>query len=112
MKPFHGAAARVPSEATAFALRRDHVLVEILAAWEPADDPAADGSQHVDWARRTDAELAPLALPGGYSNLLAPDAHERTRLAYGRNATRLLQLERRYDPDGIFSQAVGIASHA
>jgi hypothetical protein len=109
-KPFHGAAARVPSDATAFALRRDHLLVEIVAAWEPAGDPAADGRRHVDWARRTDAELSPLALPGGYPNLLAPDEHDRSRLAYGGNATRLLQLERRYDPDMVFASAVGIAS--
>jgi FAD/FMN-containing dehydrogenase len=110
IKPFHGAAARVPGEATAFALRRDHVLVEIIGAWEPASVPAADGNRHVDWARRTDAELAPLARPGGSPNLLAPDARDRTRLAYGRNATRLLQLERRYDPDAVFTSAVGIAS--
>jgi hypothetical protein len=110
VKPFHGAAARVPSDATAFALRRDHLLVEIVAAWEPAGEPAADGRRHVDWARRTDGELSPLALPGGYPNLLAPDEHDRSRLAYGGNATRLLQLERRYDPDMVFASAVGIAS--
>lgn len=110
VKPFHGAAARVPSDATPFALRRDHLLVRIVAAWEPAGEPAADGRRHVDWARRTDAELSPLALPGGYPNLLAPDEHDRSRLAYGGNATRLLQLERRYDPDMVFASAVGIAS--
>ncbi len=33
---FRGAAARVPAEDTAFTLRRDHLLIEIVAAWQPS----------------------------------------------------------------------------
>ena len=102
---FHGAAARVPDADTAFALRRDHLLVEILAAWEPS--PHDDGTAHRAWAQDLSGHLAPYALPGGYPNLLGPAEADRTLLAYGRNAPRLLELKQRYDPDGVFSTATG-----
>ena len=35
---FKGAASRVPEAATAFGLRRDHVLVEILATFVDGSD--------------------------------------------------------------------------
>jgi hypothetical protein len=35
------------------------------------------------------ASLAPSALPGGYPNLLGPDAHAQIAHAYGVNAPRL-----------------------
>jgi len=102
---FHGAAARVPAQDTAFALRRDHLLVEILAAWEPS--PHDDGAAHRAWAQDLSGHLAPYALPGGYPNLLGPGDADRTLLAYGPNAPRLRDLKRRYDPDGVFSTATG-----
>ena len=102
---FHGAAARVPAQDTAFALRRDHLLVEILAAWEPS--PHEDGTAHRAWAEDLSGQLAASALPGGYPNLLGPGEADRTLLAYSLNAPRLRDLKRRYDPDGVFSTATG-----
>jgi FAD/FMN-containing dehydrogenase len=102
---FHGAAARVPSADTAFALREDHLLVEILAAWEPS--AANAGGPHREWADAISGELASHSLPGGYPNLLGPDQQARVRLAYGANADRLLELRRRYDPHSAFKSAVG-----
>jgi FAD/FMN-containing dehydrogenase len=102
---FHGAAARVPAQDTAFALRRDHLLVEILAAWEPS--PHDDGTAHRAWAQDLSGQLAPSALPGGYPNLLGPGDSDRTMLAYGANAPRLRDLKHQYDPDGVFSTATG-----
>lgn len=55
---FHGAAARVAPDATAFAVRRDHLLTEVIGAWAPEEDPAP----HRDWIQRT-PPLAPGALP-------------------------------------------------
>jgi FAD/FMN-containing dehydrogenase len=109
VKPFHGAAARVPEDATAFALRRNHFLIEVVAAWDAAGETPDGSARHVDWARWADAKLAPMALPGGYPNLLSAGAGDRARLAYGGNAARLLDLKRRYDPDVIFRSAPGIA---
>jgi FAD/FMN-containing dehydrogenase len=100
---FHGAAARVPVDETAFALRRDHLMVEVIAAWDRTTE--GDGSKHRQWARNVSERLAPYALPGGYPNLLGPEEHDRVLLAYGPNAPRLLELKRRFDPDNFFASA-------
>jgi hypothetical protein len=47
---FKGAAARIPESATAFGLRRDHVLVEILAAF-PGQADRIEEQRHRAWAR-------------------------------------------------------------
>jgi hypothetical protein len=98
---FHGASARVPVGDTAFALRRDHLLVEVVAAWTPSADQ--DDTVHGSWARTLSADLADHALPGGYANLLGADEQERALLGYGPNAGRLLALKRSIDPDNVFS---------
>jgi FAD/FMN-containing dehydrogenase len=105
---FHGAATRVPLDATAFGVRREHFLVEFIAAWEP--DASDNGAVHRRWAETLSQTLAPAALPGGYANLLAPDRHDQIALAYGRNITRLQELKRRFDPAGIFTSAIALPS--
>src|SRR6266403_1085765 len=97
--PFHGAATRVPFDATAFGLRREHFLVEITAAWEPGDNIAI----HRQWAQNFSRALAPVELPGGYPNLLGPEELDRIAQAYGDNIGRLQQVKRRFDPEWIFS---------
>ncbi|KOX01770.1 MULTISPECIES: FAD-binding oxidoreductase [unclassified Streptomyces] len=97
---FHGAATRVPLESTAFGLRRDHFVVEIVAVWQPGDERA---SRHRAWADATSGALARHALPGGYANLLGPDAHDQTAHAYGPHTGRLLAAKKRYDPDRVFA---------
>ena len=94
----HGASTRIPSDETAFANRREHFMVEIVAGWEPGD-----GIPHRGWADAVSAALAPYALPGGYQNLLGPDDHEQISEAYGDNAIRLLAAKSHYDPDGVFT---------
>ncbi|SFQ03306.1 FAD-binding oxidoreductase [Amycolatopsis rubida] len=89
---FHGSAARVSATATAFPLREDHLMVEILGLGEGNDDRA--------WAETTSAALVPHALPGAYANLLGPDVPEAD--PFGRNTGRLRDIKHRYDPDGVF----------
>jgi FAD/FMN-containing dehydrogenase len=101
---FHGAATRVDLADTAFGLRERHVMAEVIAVWPPAGDERV----HRDWADRVSVRLAPLALPGGYPNLLAPDEPERVRLAYGTNYPRLIAAKQRYDPQNLFGSAVPI----
>jgi hypothetical protein len=91
---FHGAATRVRLADTAFGLRADHLLTEIIAVWAPGER----AEPHREWAERTSAQLAPHALPGGYPNLLAPEETDRVRLAYGPNWPRLRRAKHRYDP--------------
>jgi FAD/FMN-containing dehydrogenase len=100
---FHGAATRIASDGAAFGLRREHLMVEIVAGWEPDGD---DGAAHRRWAQDLWQSLAPFALPGGYANLLGPDDREQAAGAYGGNAARLRTLKRRFDPDGVFASAI------
>jgi len=103
---FRGAATRVPLAATAFGLRKEHFMVEIIAAWEPAIED--NGKDHTQWARTVSETLAPHALPGGYPNMLGPDEREQTAQAYGSNTNRLQRIKRFYDPEGIFSSATSL----
>jgi hypothetical protein len=63
----------------AFGLRREHFLVELIAAWEPGAED--DGARHRRRAQDLSRALAPTALPGGYPNLLGPDDHDQIALA-------------------------------
>lgn len=96
---FHGAATRVPVGETAFGIRTPHFLVEVLAAWDPADD----GSPHRNWADTVYGELREHAIEGGYPNLIGPGQASQANAAYGPNADRLLAAKRRYDPKNTFS---------
>jgi FAD/FMN-containing dehydrogenase len=100
---FHGAATRMAPDGAAFGLRREHLMVEIVAGWQPDGD---DGTAHRRWAHDLWQSLAPFALPGGYANLLGPDNREQVAGAYGGNAPRLCALKRRFDPDGVFASAI------
>ena len=102
---FRGAAARVPAEATAFGLRRDHVLVEILATFVDRSDQIEE-QRHRQWARAALQAFDAMALPGGYPNLLAGDDPDRAAQSYGRNAARLIEAKRYYDPDNVFRSAI------
>jgi FAD/FMN-containing dehydrogenase len=102
---FRGAASRVPLEATAFGLRRDHLLVEILATFPDRSDELEE-QRHRWWARGALRAFDSVALPGGYSNLLAPDDAERAMKSYGPNGERLRKTKRHYDPDNVFRSAI------
>ncbi|WP_328473606.1 FAD-binding oxidoreductase [Actinoplanes sp. NBC_00393] len=99
---FHGAAARVDPDATAFALRTPHQVAEVIAVWPPGETPDRPRA----WADSVVAALDPVALPGGYPNLLGPEEDERARASYGPNLDRLLAAKRAYDPDNVFASAV------
>jgi hypothetical protein len=101
----HGAAGRVAPAETAFANRRDHLMVEFIAGWEP-QSPEEDQT-HMRWAQSGSRSLAPYALPGGYVNLFDVEEKERIPLAFGSNYERLLELKRAYDPDDVFHSAAG-----
>ncbi len=98
-----GAATRIAPASTAFGMRREHFMLEIIACWKPDE---SDGSPHRQWAQDVWQNLGPFALPGGYANLLAPEDREQARDAYGSNGARLRVLKQRFDPDGVFSSAI------
>jgi len=53
---FHGAASRISISDTAFGVRQDHLMVEIVAAWE--SESAKKDDEHVRWARDGSRRLA------------------------------------------------------
>ena len=100
-----GAASRVPAEATAFGLRCEHVVVEILATLVDRSDKEEE-QRHRQWAQTTRQAFAPIALPGGYPNFLLADDAERVAKSYGPNAGRLIAAKRHFDPDNVFNSAI------
>jgi hypothetical protein len=101
---FHGAGTQIARDATAFSMRRNHFMMEIIAAWEPAS--VVEAEVHRQWMSDLSATLAPHALQGGYANFLGPDCHDQIADAYGDNPRRLLEAKRKYDPDNVFSPAL------
>jgi hypothetical protein len=79
-------------------------VVEVVAAGEPDD---ADPARHERRADDVSEQLRLYALSGGYPNLLPGRERGRTQLAYGQNLIRLLEIQRRLDPDDVFSSAPG-----
>jgi hypothetical protein len=67
---FHGAAARVPVESTAFRIRQNHLMVEVVGWWTPGVS-----TPHQAWVESVDDALSTDALPGGYPNMLGPSDH-------------------------------------
>jgi FAD/FMN-containing dehydrogenase len=102
---FHGAAADVPHDATAFRLRDDHFVVEIIAGWDPSSAHRVDAEKN--WAAQLDVALSKVALSGGYPNLLAPSDVDRVQQFYGESATRLNKIKQRVDPNDVFRSGVG-----
>jgi len=102
---FRGAVTRVPVEATAFGLRRDHVLIEILASFPDCSDRSVE-RRHLRWVRDTRQAFDALALPGGYPNLLEAGDTDRAAESFGRNSERLLAAKKLYDPDNVFCSAI------
>jgi FAD/FMN-containing dehydrogenase len=102
---FRGAASRVAPGATAFGLRHQHCLVEIVATFVDRSDESEE-PRHQRWARAALAAFNAMALPGGYPNMLAGSDVERATKSFGRNAERLIKAKRLYDPDNVFRSAI------
>ena len=102
---FKGAASRVSEAATAFGLRRPHVLLEVLTSC-PDRSERPEQQRYQAWTLATRKAFAAKALPGAYPNFLAADDRQRAEQSYGRNAQRLIEVKRRYDPDNVFSSAI------
>jgi FAD/FMN-containing dehydrogenase len=107
---FRGAASRIPDDATAFGLRRDHTLVEVLTMF-PDRSVAADRLLHQNWTRST-REGFKAALPGGYPHFLGRDDFERAARSYGNNLGKLQEVKHRYDPENVFHSAIPLPRRA
>ena len=100
----HGAAARVPVSATAFAHRGYRHDFAFMAQWS---DPAATDT-NVQWTREAFAEMEPHLEPGVYVNNLGDEGIDRVRAAFGRNYDRLVVIKAKYDPTNVFRSTQNI----
>ncbi len=106
LENFHGAASRVPVDATAYALRDSGFNTLIAGQWL---DRSQEGAT-IAWVRDTFATLESFAGPRRYMNYLGDDeeANAAANASYGPNLARLRQLKRQYDPDNLFHHNVNI----
>ncbi len=96
VEPLHGAAARMPLDATAFPFRQEGYAVLVCGQWQ---DPG-DNEPNISWVRETFAALAPHLSDRRYVNYMSDD--DSARAAYGPQYDRLVDVKRRYDPDNVF----------
>ena len=101
---FHGAASRVPVDATACTMRVNGFNVVIASQWA---DPA-ETERGIKWARETFASLTPYLAPTRYVNYLEDDAVDPAAAAYGPNLARLRDIKTKYDAGNFFRQNVNI----
>lgn len=100
-----GAAARIPSDATAYAHRDAGMIVGFLAM----DGTAEAAARHDSWA---DAGVEAMggAKRGTYVNFLADQGEKMLRASYpGTTWDRLKQVKQNYDPTNLFSRNQNIA---
>lgn len=93
----HGAATRIDPGATAFALRREHYILEMIAKWAEGE-----AQPHIDWAHRLWEAIEPFANEDVHVNFLAEEGEARIQASYGANYERLVQVKNRYDPENFF----------
>ena len=94
---FHGAAARVDPQATAFGLRSPQWDFDIISQWTNATETPI----HVQWTREFWKAAEP-STSGVYVNHIAEDEPGRLTAAYGPTYARLASVKSQYDPGNLF----------
>ncbi len=95
---WHGAAVRVPVEATAFAHRRPGLSLFLLSQWR---DPSASEA-NIAWTRQTYAAMEPYTRAARYVNFTDADDAGVLGEAHGVHLARLGRLKAQYDPGNLF----------
>jgi FAD/FMN-containing dehydrogenase len=99
LEPLHGAASRVPLEATAFAGRGARYNATFTGAWADANDD----ERNVELARGYSATLGPWAVRGGYLNYASETSSTTLENEFGeRRLERLRAVKREVDPENRF----------
>jgi FAD/FMN-containing dehydrogenase len=98
LRPHGGAIARVPVDATAFAHRKQRIMVNIASFYDGPDDR----QRRLDWVTEFVSALNQ-GDPAVYVNFLADEGPERVRAAYpGNTWDRLTRIKAQYDPTNLF----------
>jgi len=99
-----GAIARVPDHDTAYAHRRQPIMVNVTVLYETPEIRSARRA----WAQELSALVSPRE-DAAYANILADDALDRLRAAYpGATYERLLAAKEAWDPGNLFRLSVNI----
>ena len=108
LENFHGAATRVPIDATAYALRSPGFNGLVVGQWL---DPAENAS-NIQWVKETYTILERHGSDQRYTNYLADDDLTDAGLAaaYGPNLPRLRDVKRKYDPENFFRENLNITT--
>jgi len=97
-----GAIAEVGEHDTAYPHRRARFNVSIDGTWS---DPAIDDTA-IGWVRSTWDQVEPFTTGGVYLNFAGfGDDTDLDATALGQHHTRLADIRRMYDPDGLFDAA-------
>ncbi|MBG6134540.1 FAD-binding oxidoreductase [Longispora fulva] len=104
-----GAVNRVAPGATAFVHRDGLFLAQFTTTWTAAATPDVVARQQ-DWLRAFHTSMAPHASGRAYQNYLDPELTDWRRAYYADNYPRLLDVQRRYDPERLFCLPQGIGA--
>ncbi len=94
----HGAASRVPADATAFAHRFEQYNFSAFGIWQNAKDSDVNRK----WAQDSWQAVQPYLSGRAYVNYLGQEGASRVHEAYGPNYERLAALKKKYDPTNFF----------
>jgi FAD/FMN-containing dehydrogenase len=106
LEHFHGAATRVPVDATACQHRTEGWNLLTTSIWT---DPS-ETEENVAWTRDTLAAVTPYAANRRWIGYLDRDDLETDPAAagYGPNYARLVQVKNTYDPTNLFRQNLNV----
>lgn len=97
--PLDGRMNELPEDHSAVGNRDAKALVNIAAAWDRAEDDAAN----IAWTREAWSDMRRFSTGGTYINFLTDDeGADRTRSAYRGNYDRLAEVKARWDGQNMF----------
>jgi hypothetical protein len=108
--PWGGTYNRPPPQATAFAHRSQHFLLEHEIFIGPPAPAAAQRTAH-QWVTRSWATVHPWGSRRVYPNFPDPGLQDPGRAYYHDNYPRLLQIKASYDPGAAFGSLQGPPAH-
>lgn len=104
-----GAVNRIPAADTAFTHRDAMFLLSLDTSWAQDDDPEVVRA-NLGWLAELDETMAPHGTDRAYQNFTDPGLESWRTAYYGANYPRLVEIKKRYDPDGFFTFEQGIGT--
>jgi FAD/FMN-containing dehydrogenase len=104
--PLDGALNRLPEDHSPVGNRGAGAVLNVAAAWDKADDDAAN----IEWTRAAWRDMRAFSTGGTYVNFLTEEeGDDRIHDAYGKNYGRLVTVKKQWDPRNLFRAYKNIA---